>query len=68
MRRAIQLTLTLALTVGLASAALARGRWNDDSDTDGKPKTHPEAAVPEPTAALLFAAGLLAVRRATRRP
>jgi hypothetical protein len=48
---------------------------HDDSDSDHQPtstkkkKKHDNGgpAVPEPTGALVFAAGLLAVRRATRR-
>jgi hypothetical protein len=42
---------------------------DSDSDSDHQPtsKGNGGPAVPEPTGALVFAAGLLAVRRATRR-
>jgi hypothetical protein len=52
-----------------------RQSWqHDDSDTDHQPVSKKKKksdnggpAVPEPTGALVFAAGLLAVRRATQR-
>ncbi len=45
---------------------VARGEYDDDSDSDGRPGTYPKPkpgtdpvpAIPEPSAALIFAAGL----------
>jgi hypothetical protein len=76
MKRCIHLGVLLTMGILLASAPSLAGRWDDG----GKKKIHMKSlgktkkkrspvdpSVPEPTGVLVFAAGMLAVQRATRR-